>query len=293
MRRLLHWVGALLCVAAVALFAREIMTTGLALPRGGATRAVGSLAAASVAYALGVGLLAMLWSALLLDRGAKRDTRAEVVSGYLVSQFGKYLPGNVFQYVGRHALGRRLGLPHSSLISAAIHETVLLAAAAVVVAAACVATMPGHLDWLRPAMAAAGVAGLLLLFAAPRIVSRLAMLPGLNLGRYSLLTLGYLAFVVLFSLLYWICLRLFGAGASLPDAVGSAALGWVAGFLVPGAPAGVGLREATLALTLDGDADGAAVSSAIVAFRIVTMLGDFIAFIAGLAMRRGQLRPED
>lgn len=285
MKRALHWAGALLCIAAVVFFVREIMATGLQLPPGGTGRAATWLAGAALAYAASVAMLAWLWSLLLLQRGADRALRAEVVSGYLVSQFGKYLPGNVFHYLGRHALGRRLGITHAALGSAAVVEIGFLLAATAFVVATCASGLPREFWWLRPAAIAAGVAGLVALFAAPRLLPRLVPLPGLDATRFALLAPAYLAFVTVFGLLYAACLWLFGATLPLQDAVGSAALGWAVGFLVPGAPAGAGLREAALALTLGGR-EATAVTSAIVAFRIVTMLGDFIAFLAGLLMRR-------
>jgi len=286
LKRALHWIGVLLCIAAVAFFAHEIRQSGLQLPPGGVMHAAGWLLLASIAYSACVALLALLWSSLVLGVHPPGDVRAEVISSYLVSQFGKYIPGNVFQYVGRHALGRKLGTPHATLASAAAVEIGFLLATAAIVAAIFSGAFIGDMAWLRPTAAAAGGAALLALYVAPRLIPAFPAVLRFDLARGLLLAMGYVAFFVGFGLLYWVCLWLFGAPVSLHDPIGSAALGWVLGFIVPGAPAGAGLREAALALTFDGRQATSMVTSAIVAFRVVTMLGDFIAFLAGLAMRR-------
>lgn len=285
LKRALHWAGVLLCIAAVLFFAREIRDAGLRLPPGGALRAAGLLSCAGLLYAAGVGLLAMSWSGLVLGRHPPQRMRNEVISSYLISQFGKYLPGNVFQYVGRHALGRRLGIAHRTLASAAVFETGMLLSMTALVSAA-FAPLPVDVTWLRPfATAAAGVT-LLAMFAIPRVLAGFPQRLRLEPMRFMLFASCYLAFVAIFGLIYWGCLRIFGASVPLPDPVGSAAFGWMLGFIVPGAPAGAGLREAALALTQEGNGPSAIVMSAIVAFRVVTMTGDFVALLAGLGIRR-------
>lgn len=285
MKRALHWAGALLCVAAVMLFVRQVMDTGLRLPPGGVLPAVAWIGASGLAYAVAVGLLAWLWTVLLLDRGTPGGIRAEVAGSYLVSQFGKYLPGNVFHYLGRHVLGRRLGIGHATLASAAVFEAGFLLVAAASVIAAGTHSLPDGLQWVRLAAAAGAVAGLVVLVLAPRLLPKLVPLPWLDAGRVMLVLAAYLVFVAAFGILYALCLRLFQVPVPLVDSLGYAALGWTVGFLVPGAPAGAGLREAALALASPVQ-DTASVTSAIIAFRIVTMLGDFFAFIAGLGIQQ-------
>ena len=64
------------------------------------------------------------------------------------------------------------------------------------------------------------------------------------------------------------------------------ATAWVAGYLTPGAPAGLGVREAILVTLLD-PVFGPAVAVALpLGLRIVTSAGDAIGFIAGLMLRR-------
>ena len=56
-------------------------------------------------------------------------------------------------------------------------------------------------------------------------------------------------------------------------------LAWVAGFIIPGAPGGIGVREVVLIFFLSpiiGEPEGIAVA---IALRFVTLLGDIFFFI--------------
>ena len=60
----------------------------------------------------------------------------------------------------------------------------------------------------------------------------------------------------------------------LAGLVGPLALAWMAGFVVPGSSAGLGVRETILILALDGALDGQAGATVALALRLVTTLGD-------------------
>jgi uncharacterized membrane protein YbhN (UPF0104 family) len=65
----------------------------------------------------------------------------------------------------------------------------------------------------------------------------------------------------------------------LSQAIWRFALCWVAGFVVPGAPAGLGVREALfIRLFAPGIGEGVAACVA-VAYRIITTLGDLLTFL--------------
>ena len=56
------------------------------------------------------------------------------------------------------------------------------------------------------------------------------------------------------------------------------ALAWVLGFIVPGAPGGIGVREVVFTKLFDGTlGEGVAVCLAVV-LRVITILGDLLAF---------------
>jgi uncharacterized membrane protein YbhN (UPF0104 family) len=71
----------------------------------------------------------------------------------------------------------------------------------------------------------------------------------------------------------------------LPVLVEAFALSWLAGFVAPGAPAGLGVREGVLVALLGPLLESALVLQIVVAFRLATLVGDFIALALGVALR--------
>jgi uncharacterized membrane protein YbhN (UPF0104 family) len=78
--------------------------------------------------------------------------------------------------------------------------------------------------------------------------------------------------------------------ADLPPArlirvVGAFAISWVAGFIVPTAPAGLGVREGILVTLLPLDPDSAL--AVVFGFRLGTSVGDLVTFGVGTVLSLG------
>lgn len=253
-------------------------------------RALASLAAATGLYLLMVLGGAAAWSLLLRSLGAGTPA-SEVLAIWGQAQAGKYLPGNVGQYLGRAALARRHGIPLHRTALTFVFETTCL----IVSAAACALLAGAEAPWKLVLLGAGAVAApYLLIHVLERWfpdalrrrlgVERLPHPPVATLGGcLALYAVSFACWGLSFEVL---ARGLFGAGSDLSWArvVPAFALSWVAGFLTPGAPAGLGVREALL---VGGTAPlygpGTALSAAL-ALRLVTVLGDGLAFLAGLAL---------
>lgn len=64
------------------------------------------------------------------------------------------------------------------------------------------------------------------------------------------------------------------------------AIAWVAGFLTPGAPGGLGVREAIMVALLGPVYDPGTALALAVTLRIVSTAGDGVGFVVGLLLRR-------
>ncbi len=290
-KQIVRLIGWLLSLAALAFFFRLIWGTGLSVPGRGGREIAGVLLLGAVAYGMAVGLLALLWTNLVTTGPPTAVIRMRIAAGYLVSQFAKYLPGNVFQYIGRHMLGRQLGLGHGMLAAAALVEASLLASAVLVLSmtlgqSVLRALLP-ELPDIPTALALAPLLIVPLLAWLPRQGRLLRWVPPYSLGRLTLSLAGYLLFVLVFGGLFWALLGWVSSTRYDPwGVIGASSTAWLAGFVIPGAPAGAGLREAALAFATGVARPTAEALAAIVLFRIVTLGGDLLAFIAGLAMER-------
>jgi hypothetical protein len=235
----------------------------------------------------------------------------QAASIFAVAQFGKYLPGSVAQHVGRVVLASVAGIPVSVTIGTMLIEVVWLAS--VGVALGLVAFLlfidSSVLGWLAE-IQPLGIALIAALTAsAPWVAIRFvnSLLPRIarvaakgdripEPGLRTALLVGLLYLACFFSSglilklhaewLFWM------ADVGLVEFTCLFAIAWVAGYLAPGAPGGLGIREAMMLILLSpvvgsGVAVGLAVTS-----RITTAFGDLIAFLAGVALRRKLDRPD-
>jgi uncharacterized membrane protein YbhN (UPF0104 family) len=300
----LRWLGTVLAVAGSVVFIGYVLSTlrvaDLAghLSPGGLVALLGSVAL----YSLVVPLAALAWRVLLAELGhAARYARLNTI--LLATQAGKYLPGNVGQHLGRLALSLSLGIPAAALIASMAYELVLLLIADVLTAGVSSALSGPGLRIIggeRGAVLAAVVAVAAVALAVipllgkvlPRIVRRLApeaagaALPALRAGALAkVIAIDISAMLCVGASISVLALGLLERG-SIDFALLTAAftLAWAVGFVTPGAPAGIGVREATLLLVL-GPALGATDASLLIlGLRVATTLGDLLCFALGTAL---------
>jgi len=287
--RIAGWAISLACLA---FFVRHVQKVGISTPGHAVIENIGFVLAGSILYAAAVLILALTW-AMMLRRALPPGTGPRpLVESYLLGQFAKYLPGNVLQYAARHGLGVKAGISHSQLIGAAFSEIYLLiCSGAAIAVAAGLPELTGVLDdwpalpnWLciLPLAAAFAVS------APAKFLPATRWLPNLPVGQVATATCGYLAFFAAFGGLYWLCLAWsIHVGVDPAPALSTASFAWLAGFVIPGAPAGAGLREAVLSVGM-APLPTAEVAASIVLFRLITLGGDFVAFIGGWLLSRGK-----
>ncbi|HEX3528545.1 MAG TPA: lysylphosphatidylglycerol synthase domain-containing protein [Thermoanaerobaculia bacterium] len=263
------------------------------------------LAAAAVAVGLSLVCVlagALAWFLLLRSGGsaAGRPSLRAVLAIFALAQAGKYIPGNVGQYFGRAVLARRQGVALRDSAFTLLVETAGLVLAAVACGALAGGALPGGGRLALMAVAAVA-APCLFLFGVRRLVPRLRnRLPTawreklgdgpLPVPSAAALTACLALYVLSFcsggTALHLLARGLFAAPpGGWARTVPAFALAWVAGFVTPGAPGGLGVREALLvAGTAPVYGPGTALSAAL-ALRAVTVLGDGLALLAGLAFR--------
>lgn len=295
-RLLAHAAGLLLAVAALAFVAWRVWQQRLELSElAPGLEAWSPLPLAVLAYTACLLLLVWSWQLLLRFAGARDLTLRLAFLLQARSQIAKYLPGNVFHLAGRHLLGRRAGLGHSTLIGAALHETLGLLTAAAVLSLAGWTWLQGGESagsaWLPILIVVVGLASPFLLAAAR---SRLPWLARLGLPetggpreivRSLLPVLAlYLAFFLGSGLIAATLVHRVDASITPALPIAACTLAWMLGFVTPGAPAGLGVREAVL-LGLLGPALGEPAALLLsLQLRIATSGGDLLLFLVSLPL---------
>jgi len=244
------------------------------------------------------------WS-LLLRACGESVTKREVLIIFTLAQFAKYIPGNVAHHAGRVALakGRGFALPRVLLtMSLEVGWTIVAACTLITVSLPLIGQKIFATSQALPSvfqLVLAIIAGitlpviggwilfrwhpgpLRLLFAEAAVV-----IPGIRPLLHCLLI--YMLSFFLMGLASDLLSRgLFGVTESYVCLLtGAFAVAWIAGFITPGAPAGLGVRE-TILLGILSPVYGPGIAAGIaIALRAVTTLADGLTFVAAVIAKR-------
>lgn len=241
-------------------------------------------------------LLSFAWFRLLIFCGGAPPSQALCHVVYGTTQIGKYLPGNVFHFVGRQVVGRAAKMSDSALALASLLEIALFPTAAACVALVAGGTAPFLAmgvspSWLWVGAAAVGGGVLVLPYVVPKITARLGLSSSevpFTLARIPSLLVPLSSYALFLLISAGICGALaWGAGqGDIPLALlfASYPVAWILGFVVPGASGGIGVREAVLLALLGPTMGEARVLLMATTLRGVTILGELGFFLVARAM---------
>jgi len=220
-----------------------------------------------------------------------------------VSQFAKYVPGGIAQHIARVALGERHGLSRTGLIFTIALEQSWALVAGVVVALTVtffVGSIPDGISLPSPFRLAVLIALALMLPPAilwlggrhrPSFLDRWLGAWRATHPNAGTVVVCFLLYAVGFASSGWSIdlIARYMLGANESHAVLSIsvfAVAWVAGFVTLVSPAGLGVREAVLLAGLTPAYGPGIALAAAVSHRVVTCLGDGLAFLLGLLMEK-------
>jgi hypothetical protein len=291
-RFLVNAVGALLVCASLLFitlqawsFRDQLMTwePGLA--------ALAGLPIGILVYALGCRFHAAAWKMILI--GLERQERAseQLVTLFARSQLGKYIPGNVAHLAGRHLLSRQLGYSHGSLVLSTFYEfSGLISAAGTLSALALALIVSDKLpDEIHSLVFAVPVLVLTLpaLHLTHRLMAKYS--PGFKSYRLadskisaSVLIAAYGMYLLFFLLAGCSMMVVVTVVSDMPELQSwflillAFSVSWILGFVTPGAPSGIGVREAVLLYMLSPLIGASHAFIVSILFRVVTISGDLV-----------------
>lgn len=217
---------------------------------------------------------------------------------YTRSNLMKYVPGNVFQYVGRNQLAADLQISHVDVACA----TLLDIASSVLTPLVLILFLMGK-DMFRLfqqysrnflLVLGIGIVVLVLLFFLLHWKFREPLRRYFEKYRRLLnrkLIPRLLVVLLLYVAQYLVSTAMYGTAAGLLFEVPASQMGlflgtylfsWIIGFLTPGAPGGIGIREAVMVLMCGSFLSTDTIMLYAVTMRIVSTLGDVVAFLIGL-----------
>jgi hypothetical protein len=260
----------------------------------------------TLAIALGVTLLAHIWSGWvwtwMLYEFDRPVNIPQFVRVYLQTNIAKYLPGNVWHYYGRISAAKSAGIPTSIAALSVLLEPLLMAAAAIAIVLVGIQVAIAQSYSYIQAILILVLAGVLLaihprwLNLVIRLLSRMkfksAKSTAANISASDIFQIERYPWRPLLGELGFVGLR--GTGFLLtvfalipipieriPLLFAAFSLAWVLGLIVPGAPGGLGVFEATAIALLQHSFPMGAVISAIALYRLISIIAETVG--AGLS----------
>ena len=254
------------------------------------------IAPSGVIYGLTCILLAFAWHHMLamIDHSIKFSTTYPI---YARSQIGKYLPGNIIHYAGRQVMGKAAGVGHNVLLTATTCETLLLITASIGITVAGLPTLNIGQSY-KNLIVIVGISVTVCIFLSVLLFSSLSVrFPSLskyfgNLPNFHFkdwisfiftpLTTYVFFFLLIGTILSAIALLSFPLGFSIKQVVIFCSLyaaSWTLGFITPGCPGGIGVRDAALTAGLMPFIGTPHALSLALALRVVTVLGDVVFYL--------------
>ncbi len=260
---------------------------------------------ACLAIALGLTLAAHIcagwvWRRILYE--FKQPVQGiAVIQAYLQTTIAKYLPGNVWHYYGRVTAATAAGASLTAATISVLLEPLLMAAAALLVTLFCSQRIAFYYGW--PILIAQWASfGIVLGVIHPQVLNPLlqrlnrmqqrakpadpiaSVGPSFGMEHYPWIPfLGELGFLLLRGMGFLLTFQAISQveGEQVPLLLGAFSLAWLLGLVVPGAPGGIGVFEATAVALLGTTFAPGTLLSIVALYRLISVLAEAIA--AGLA----------
>lgn len=233
------------------------------------------------------------WYRWLEFYAGKKCDRKQALNIYAKANIGKYIPGNVMHYVERSLFAGELGLSQKQIAAASLSEVISLVFTAGLLGILLAYSSVRRVMTVLPARWHVSVTfavvvctcAVVLLAAAAVWYVRRSGGNGSSGGRRLLQTvcgclLIYGAVLLAMGFLLVLVYAALERRPSFQQALlltSSCIIAWVSGFILPGAPGGLGVREMVLTLLLAQSAGQEKIVAMGVLHRLITVLGDFLA----------------
>lgn len=250
--------------------------------------------AAGLLYLLGMCVYSMSWATLF----EREDNRILIALGFLISQPVKYLPGGVAQPIGQVTLAAQASSSsRRAVVSFPVHVLINVVAAMTLGAPLLFITdMPSWVGWLVvlvpitwAALDRRWMTGLLSLLGRLhdffKVSHDLPAQRAINRG-FALALLAHGTLFASFGVLTSDSV----SGWSAFELATAYAVAWLIGYIAIPAPAGLGAREAVLAVILSGAASTVDVLKISAVHRIATLIVELALLVVALIMTRTLFR---
>ncbi|HAV12751.1 MAG TPA: hypothetical protein DCX06_04535 [Opitutae bacterium] len=252
----------------------------------------------ALAVSIQMACAGLAWQRILVAMGISIPS-LDAIRILFVSQFARYIPGNIGHHLGKLAMARAEGVSLKKGAISIFIETVL-----VLLIGLSISTifLPRHFydyltqaDWKLGVVVIIGVflVGVVCVWRRNWLIQTLleakdALAQNWQsqlLRLFEVLIYYTINFLFLGWLAWLIVTQVFEVySLSMLQLTSIMAFSWAVGFVAPGAPAGLGVREVIALSLLTGSYDPGVAAGIVMLHRLVLTLGDLITFGLGLLM---------
>lgn len=297
MKKALKIIGNIVMIAALAFVVKKLLDMDISFSQLSEGRVVCALLLCFAVQTAIIICSCYPWLVFTRSLSGRKIPYSAAMPVYTQSNLYKYLPGNVFQYVGRNQLAADMDISHVDVACATVLDVLFCvfwtAVISVIMLGGRIAELMSKYGKNLLIVGAVGIVLLILLMLAVRLKFRDKFKA--YLSRYSkafakenrpMLLRGafyYLLQNAVSAAMYMGCLALIVPQADTGELValtGAFLFAWIIGFVTPGAPGGIGIREGVM-LFVCGDQFADRIVLFVLVMRIGSVFADVAAFIIG------------
>ena len=297
MKKALKIIGNIVMIAALAFVVKKLLDMDISFSQLSEGRVVCALVLCFVIQTVIIICSCYPWLVFTRSLSGRKIPFSAAMPVYTQSNLYKYLPGNVFQYVGRNQLAADMEISHVDVACATVLDVLFCvfwtAVISVIMLGGRIAELLSKYGRNLLIVGLVGIVLVTVLILAVRMKFRDKFKA--YISRYSkafakenrpMLLRGvfyYLLQNAVSAAMYMGCLALIVPQADtgeLTALTGAFLFAWIIGFVTPGAPGGIGIREGVM-LFVCGDSFADRIVLFVLVMRIGSVFADVAAFVIG------------
>lgn len=267
------------------------------------TKKIICIAILVIVYSIALSFNVVPWKIICEFLSEKKLKIADVYAVYAKSNLYKYLPGNIFQFVGRQTLAVDYKIEHGTVAVSTIFDIIVLFFTGLIISIIFLGNYAFEQLFLYGYNIISRffivlVVFFIILFSVV-FVLRKSIIKIFN--KYKTIVnkkfvaklfkcfIFYCVFFAFYSAIYLVLIHIvFDVELSLKaifTLTGASVFSWVMGFVVFGAPGGLGIREVVMTAVSVGFLDSDTIIVSMVLLRFITILSDIFMFIESVIFK--------
>lgn len=288
-KSIIKGIGKILSVIAIIFIVKKIIEMDFDYTLIFSPKGISIIIGLTVVQTILIFLACRAWEHYLMEFGAVRLNRIHVWNIYAKANLFKYIPGNVFQYIGRNELAAENPISHKNVAAATVADTLTMIVIKVSVSVVMLQAQfyQAVREYIRKewiiGIAVLGVLAICILLLPTRFQKNYTAFICRAKNTIAKSLCDYLCIDIVSGIMYIIVICfVLNYGCTFQDIfllIGGYTLGSVIGFLTPGVPGGIGIREAVIIFLSQKVIDLDILTAATVIMRIICVAADILAFI--------------